>query len=205
MASGKSTSVRVAVLLALLVVIGAAFTAPRDRRSLKPQSSAPAQVRVSAEGFVLVNGSDLLERVKSAGSRGTIVSAWASWCGSCKEELPMLLRLKANFGGAIQVFLVSVDDPDGRRAAGEMLRGFGAPSPSFAADGPLEAFKTALDPRWTGVLPASFLYDHAGKLRYFWAGTVYENEITPLLRRYLAGEHVDGESNFALAPGVVTR
>jgi len=48
-------------------------------------------------------------------------------------------------------------------------------------------------------------FDPAGKLRYFWGGPVMEEELVPLLRRYLAGENVDGEANFALAPGAVTR
>jgi hypothetical protein len=54
------------------------------------------------------------------------------------------------------------------------------------------------------MLPATFLFDSTGKLRYFWGGPVLENDVAPLLRRYLAGEHIDGEANFALAPGAVT-
>jgi len=202
MAAGKSTWVRAVALFSLLVLIAAALVAPRRRAPTAARPGAHAPLRTSPEGFLLVDGHELLDRVKRTHSSGTVVSAWASWCGSCKEELPMLLRLKANLGDAIDLFLVSVDDPEGRKAASDMLRGFGAPSPHFAADGPLDVFKAALNPKWTGVLPASFLFDRTGMLRYFWAGTVYENEITPLLRRYLSGEHIDGESNFALAPGV---
>jgi hypothetical protein len=77
--------------------------------------------------------------------------------------------------------------------------------PSFVVDEPLDAFKTAMNPRWLGMLPATFLYDRTAKLRYFWGGTVYEKEITPLLRRYLAGEVIDGEADFSLAPGATTR
>jgi hypothetical protein len=113
--------------------------------------------------------------------------------------------LKQNFGGAVELVLVSVDDPGDRRAAVTMLRGFDESVTGYAVDGPLEPFKALVNPRWTGVIPATFLFDRTAKLRYFWAGTVYENEITPLLRRYLAGEHIDGESDFALAPGKVTR
>jgi hypothetical protein len=117
----------------------------------------------------------------------------------------MLLRLHRTFGDSIEVLLVSVDDPEGRAAAAGMLHDFEAPPPVFAVDGPLEPFKAAVNPRWTGVIPATFLFDRAARLRYFWGGTVYENEITPLLRRYLAGENIDGEAHFALAPGAVTK
>jgi peroxiredoxin len=105
----------------------------------------------------------------------------------------------------MEVLLISVDDADSRPAAAKMLRELDGPAPAFAVDGSLELFKKAMNPRWTGAIPATFLFDRAGKLRYFWGGNVYENEIVPLLRRYLAGEHIDGEANFVLAPGRVAQ
>jgi len=134
-----------------------------------------------------------------------LVNVWASWCGSCKADLPMLVRLRGVFGSRIELMLVSVDEESELPKAADMLRTFGAPSPSFVVDEPLDVFKAAIDPRWPGMLPATFLFDPTGKLRYFWGGPANEEDISPLLKRYLAGEHIDGESNFTLAPGAVTR
>jgi len=205
MATPRSTWIRAALALLLAVVAAAAFIRPFAPVPDKRQAATQPPVRVSPEGFILVDARQLLDQVRRTRARGVVVNCWASWCGSCKEELPLLLRLKQNLGSAIEVILVSVDDPADRNAARVMLRGFDASVPGYAVDGPLEPFKTAMNPRWPGVIPATFLFDRTAKLRYFWAGTVYENEITPLLRRYLAGEHIDGESDFALAPGKVTR
>jgi thiol-disulfide isomerase/thioredoxin len=152
-----------------------------------------------------VDAAQLFDRVKRTPAQGVVVNAWASWCDSCKEELPLLLRLNQSVGNSIELLLVSVDDADGLGAAANMLQGFGAAGPGFAVNGALEPFKSAMNPKWTGVVPATFLFDRTAKLRYFWGGTVYENEIVPLLRRFLAGEHIDGESNFGLAPGKVTK
>jgi hypothetical protein len=55
------------------------------------------------------------------------------------------------------------------------------------------------------MLPATFLFDGEGKRRFFWGGPVLDTDVVPLLRRYLAGEHIDGEANFALAPGAVNQ
>jgi len=189
----------------LALAAGAAFIRPFSPVPDKRKTAALPPPRVSPEGFVLVDARQLLAQVRRTRANGVVVNCWASWCGSCREELPLLLRLKQTLGSGIDVILVSVDDPDGLPAASTMLRDFNAPMPGYAVDGPLEPFKTTMNPRWTGVIPATFLFDRSAKLRYFWAGTVYENEITPLLRRYLAGEHIDGESDFALAPGKVTR
>ena len=51
------------------------------------------------------------------------------------------------------------------------------------------------------MIPASFLFDAAGKLRYFWAGEVYEKELLPIVEGFLAGKHIDGTSDFGNAPG----
>jgi thiol-disulfide isomerase/thioredoxin len=205
MATPKSTWIRATLALLLAVAAGAAFIrpfSPADKG--RPATVRPPQ-RISPEGFVLVDARQLLDQIRRTPARGVVVNCWASWCGSCKEELPLLLRLKQTFGGAVELVLVSVDDAADRPAARTMLRGFDSSVSGYAVDGPLEPFKAAMNPRWAGVIPATFLFDHTARLRYFWAGTVYENEITPLLRRYLAGEHIDGESDFALAPGKVTR
>ena len=51
------------------------------------------------------------------------------------------------------------------------------------------------------MLPATFLFDGAGKLHYFWGGEAFEKEVVPIVDRLLAGENVDGETRFDLAPG----
>jgi thiol-disulfide isomerase/thioredoxin len=205
MATPKSTWIRATLALLLAVSAAAAFIRPFSPAPERKQVAARPSPRVSAEGFILTDARQLLDRVRRTPANGVVVNCWASWCGSCKEEIPLLLRLKETLGGGIEIILVTVDDPDDRPAASKLLREFHAPELGYAVDGSIESFKAAMNPRWPGVIPATFLFDRTARLRYFWAGTVYENEITPLLRRYLAGEHIDGESDFALAPGKVTR
>jgi thiol-disulfide isomerase/thioredoxin len=162
------------------------------------------QERITREGLVIVNARSLLDRIRRTRGKGVVVNVWASWCGSCKADLPMLLNLRKSFGSSIELLLVSVDEESSLPLAAEMLHGFEAPGPNFVVDEPLDAFKAAINPRWPGMLPATFLFDSTGKLRYFWGGPVLETDVAPLLRRYFAGEHIDGEANFALAPGAVT-
>jgi hypothetical protein len=54
------------------------------------------------------------------------------------------------------------------------------------------------------MLPASFLFDGTGKLRYFWGGEAFEAELTPIVDGLLAGKPIDGESRFDLAPGMTS-
>ena len=53
------------------------------------------------------------------------------------------------------------------------------------------------------MLPATFLYDARGKLRYYWGGPAYEHEILPIIEGLLRGDAIDGEASFGLAPGRV--
>jgi thiol-disulfide isomerase/thioredoxin len=204
MAIKRRTWIRALLAVALAALAAAAFIRPSER-SERSNAWAPPVLRTSPDGFILVEARELLALIKHSRARGIVVNAWASWCGSCKEEIPVLFEIERKFNGSIEVVLVSVDEPEARPTAIAMLRDFGAPVPSFVVDGSLEVFKRTMNPRWTGAIPASFLFDHRPKLVYFWGGTVYENEMTPLLTRYLGGEHVEGEANFALAPGIVTK
>ena len=43
-----------------------------------------------------------------------------------------------------------------------------------------------------------------GKVRYFWGGEAYENELVPIVEGLLAGQPIDGEARFGLAPGQTT-
>lgn len=223
-------AVRAATLIRVSIVVGAALvaaagwirpfekTAPPRRVRPAPAATAaapaPPPVRVTPSGLLGVGAETLLARVRASGAsgapgaagvKGILVNAWASWCGSCKGDIPLLLRLPKTFGSRIEVIFVSVDEPDSQPAAMEMLLSLQVPLPSYVVDEPLDVFKVGINPRWPGMLPATFLFDGTGKLRYYWGGPVLEPDVVPLLRRYFAGEHIDGEANFALSPGAVTR
>ena len=114
----------------------------------------------------------------------------------------MLNRVSAQLAAeGVPIWLVSVDDPDGFPAARALLDSLHIDIPNFAAAPPLSAFKLAMNPKWPGMIPVSFLFDATGKLRYFWAGEVYEKELLPVVAGFVAGKHIDGVSDFGNAPG----
>lgn len=216
--------VRTALTLALFAIVSACSkNETRSRtepaRSAAPQSDVvqPTRPKVSAasapatrlpaawpEAKTLnaIRADELLARIRESGTKGTLVNAWASWCGPCREELPMLASLAKNLATqSIDVVLVSVDEPEDRFKAEAFLKSFDIKLPAYLAARPLGDFKVGLNPRWPGMLPASFLFDATGKLRYFWGGEAFENEIVAVIDGFLAGKSIDGESDFALAPG----
>jgi thiol-disulfide isomerase/thioredoxin len=209
MATRAKTVIRGSILVVAAVIVGAAFirpfAVPPQARAVASEVATTGRVRATPSGLFGIDSRALLAHVHRSPARGVVVNAWASWCGSCKGDIPLLLGLPKTFGTSIEVLLVSVDEPESQADAMRMLHDFGASLPGYVVDEPLDAFKLAMNPRWPGMLPATFLFDTSGKLRYFWGGPILENDVLPLLRRYLAGEPIDGEANFALAPGKVTR
>jgi len=165
-----------------------------------PSAAPPAALPTAA--FPTVDGPALLARIRKSGLKGVLVNAYASWCGSCEHELPMLQavssRLKSH---GIEIWLVTVDEPEAMPQARALLDSLHITLPGLAAAPPLSDFKAALTPRWPGMIPATFLFDGTGKLRYFWGGEVFENELKPIMDGFIAGKHIDGATTFGLAPG----
>lgn len=118
----------------------------------------------------------------------------------------MLQALEGNLAAqGVALLLVSVDEPQDAPKALSFLRANGITLKTYLAKPPLDVLKQDLNPRWPGMLPASFLYDSEGKLRYFWGGEAFENEIVPVIEAFLSGKPIDGEVSFPLLPGKVEK
>lgn len=52
--------------------------------------------------------------VRLSGLTGTptVINLWASWCGPCREELPLLAKADQEYGSALRIIGVDFDDPD---------------------------------------------------------------------------------------------
>jgi thiol-disulfide isomerase/thioredoxin len=111
--------------------------------------------------------------------RGTpvVVNIWASWCGPCRTETPILVDAAERYGARVQ--FLGVDIQDGREAAASFMSEHAVRYPSvfdpsgqihdqlgfvglpdtlfYAADG-------AIAGTWTGPLTAQALNDGIGRL-----------------------------------------
>jgi thiol-disulfide isomerase/thioredoxin len=148
------------LVAALLFLSGVGCLLPREG----PVGS-PARITTEAEWIDLEG----LER-HLAGEKGRIVvvNFWATWCEPCREEFPELIRLHQHYASrGLTLLSISLDSP---RVRDTLVKNFLAeqkpPFPAFIkTGGDDDAFINALDPDWSGALPATFIYDRQGRRR----------------------------------------
>lgn len=164
------------VVLVLAVVLSSVLTRGQVKRT------DPDIVPLDAGGLATL----------LAGARGepVLIDFWATWCVPCIEEFPDILRVKEMYGqrGLLVVF-ISIDRPrDAGTAVTRFLRKHGVHFTTYIKKaGNDEAFINAVDPDWSGALPATFVYDAGGTLKEKLIGQqsfdILSKTITPFLHR----------------------
>jgi thiol-disulfide isomerase/thioredoxin len=103
---------------------------------------------------VIINNSDL----------PLLINVWATWCMPCREEFPDLVKLSKTYKDKVRVLGISVDDS-------EVLDSKVIP---FIKNQKVnfeiyllkvvepEDFINLLNEKWSGAIPATFIYDKDG-------------------------------------------
>lgn len=109
--------------------------------------------------------------IRKPGASAVLVNVWATWCAPCREEFPDLLHVARDFKArGLRLVLVSADFEGMESEARQFLSSQGVDFPSFIKAGKDEDFVDGLEAKWSGALPATFVYDGEGRLVRFWEG-----------------------------------
>lgn len=133
-----------------------------------------------APDFALRSPDGRVESLSAHKGRPVVLNFWATWCDSCKEELPDLQALQARADGRFDLLAVSVDDDPAKAV------------PPFAASHGLNlhvlyADRAVMDAYAVRMLPTTFLIAPDGTIARRYVGPVdgraLENDILSLLKR----------------------
>ncbi len=135
--------------------------------------SAPPQNLPDDAGLQLIpaTGETVLSAIENANAEVVLVNAWATWCQPCVEEFPDIMAVHQKYKAqGLKLIFVSADFENQSEDALAFLKSQGVDFPTYLKSGKDMAFINTLDPNWSGVLPATWIYDSKGNKRHFWQG-----------------------------------
>jgi cytochrome c biogenesis protein CcmG/thiol:disulfide interchange protein DsbE len=119
------------------------------------------------------------ERIAALKGYPVVVNFWASWCGPCRYEFPVLQELSARYGK--RVAFLGIDSQDDADAARTFLEEEPVPYPSYSD--PDEEIGESIGA--TLGLPETAFYDPRGELLFVKHGPYTEDsELVADVRRY---------------------
>src|SRR5215475_10336975 len=114
-----------------------------DRSPLLHHEAGPRMMTALLLAAVLageVDAAGVHRAIETRKGRPVVISMWATWCGPCVEEFPMLVAL-ARTQKDVAVVSISLDDPADRKAVESFVQREDPPFPVYLkAAGKDEAF-----------------------------------------------------------------
>jgi thiol-disulfide isomerase/thioredoxin len=177
------------IATSLGIILLANFAAPSQYRKRKSGAAKQAIVvkEINTEAMT-----SLLKR-EPAAPRPLLVNFWATWCDPCREEFPDLVKIDKEYRPkGLDFIAISLDDlADIKSGVPKFLREMGATMPAYLLNVPdPEKAINAIDPRWSGALPATFLYDAQGQVVFKHFGRVQPEELRSAIEKLIGTQTV---------------
>jgi thiol-disulfide isomerase/thioredoxin len=147
------------------------FAAPAQKRKSRAAKRPVQKLPIVAPIDTLALKGLLAEQRQ----RPLLINFWATWCVPCREEFPDLVKIDSKYRPASLDFVtISLDDfSDIKSSVPKFLGSMKATMPAYLLkENDPEPAINAIDPRWQGDLPATFLFNERGKVIFKHIGRV---------------------------------
>ncbi|HVT31210.1 MAG TPA: TlpA disulfide reductase family protein [Rhodanobacteraceae bacterium] len=171
--------------LLLVLVIAGATTGATRAEIVGPRTAPPDLVGVDSDG------ADVL--VSAYHGKVVVLSFWASWCGYCLKELPVLEKIQRVLGkDRIEVIAINID-----KNRGDYLK-MKRQLKNFELTMARDENHTTADQYGANALPFLVMVDKSGRVAHTWKGypenklDVIVKQINGLLDESAAAEAAGG-------------
>lgn len=140
----------------------------------------------------LVSAEDLSKLRASASGKMTLITFWATWCGSCISEFPDFVDTYRMYSVRDLAFVtVSANMPDEKPSVLRMLKKMHASGRNllFASDD-TATLQAAFDPAWQSAVPYTVLLDTDGTVLYKKLGPVDMLELRRTILAKLPSDYI---------------
>jgi len=184
-ACGRGLSPRVDEPTAAAQAPAAPAAAAPAREPSPAAPGSPAPPARAAPGYTLMD-LEAIERAVQGRGHPVLVHFWASWCGPCLQELPLVDKFVRDMRArGIEVLSLSLDDAE--RAGGRVVEVLAARAPNLTRNivrvQDTSSLINTIDPRWEGSIPAMFAYDSKGRLRDSLIGETTRRDLDVMVSR----------------------
>ncbi len=157
------------------------------RAAVVPWLCAAALAAAGPERLVPLDETVMQQVVSAHKGKVLLINFWATWCAPCREEMPSLVKLDSSLRAkGFRLVTVSADEPEDQQRALQFLRNLAVPAPAYLKRAKNDdKFISALDPKWIGALPVSFLYDKTGRKVRSFIGEVDMKDLETAIRKLL--------------------
>ena len=137
---------------------------------------------ITAPDFVLKSDGGRNVRLSELRGRVVLINFWASWCNPCRQELPLLNKIYAQYRSA-GFMLLAVNVDDNRKDAQAFLKRLDLQFPTL-----FDGNKNVAKLYGVDTMPATLLIDRDGRVRYVHRGYYsgfeqkYQQQVRELLK-----------------------
>lgn len=147
-------------LIAMLIALGC-----QSDREQHPQRGLRSQKQPHAMVVEKLNEDGLRRMISQRDGKILLLNVWATWCLPCREEFPELVKLSNDFQQKdVELVGLSVDYPD--EVDTKIIPFLKSVQANFKVlvqdfNDPTNMIQL-LDAKWSGALPATFIFDALG-------------------------------------------
>lgn len=168
-------------IVGIVILLGIILLIPRMIKVAEMKSE-----KISSETLSEITAPELLGKIKSSPAKVKLLNVWATWCGPCVAEFPVILEIREKYKDqGFELYFVSTDMREDRDKVEEFLKQQKIDFMTFLKAGNDSDFIEKLHGEWSGALPASFVYDAEGNLVNFWTGDATFEEFEEQIKKQL--------------------